>query len=195
MKYYLDITLLPDTEISLGFIWQKVYQQIHIALAENKIAKNESAIAISFPKYGDKAFPLGDKLRLLAEEQSQLEQLNVGKWLDRLTDYAHITLIKSVPLEVNEYAYFKRKQFDTNIKRLARRRVKRKGETFEQAMQHFEGFNDEESKLPFINMKSLSGNNQFRLFFERKIVETPEVGWFNCYGLSHREKQATIPWF
>jgi len=195
MKYYLDITLLPDAEANLGFLWQKVYQQIHIALVDNKIAENQSAIAVSFPKYGDNTYPVGDKLRLLAEEKSQLEHLNIEEWLNRLTDYAHITSIKSVPLTVNEYAYFKRKQFDTNIERLARRRVKRKGETFEQAMQHFKDFNDKESELPFINIKSLSDSHLFRLFFERKIVDTPEVGLFNCYGLSHPEKQATIPWF
>ncbi|MFT6209378.1 MAG: CRISPR-associated endonuclease Csy4, partial [Colwellia sp.] len=49
MKYYLDITLLPEADITLGFIWQKVYQQIHIALVDNKIGMNESAIAVAFP--------------------------------------------------------------------------------------------------------------------------------------------------
>ncbi|MBL1422430.1 MAG: type I-F CRISPR-associated endoribonuclease Cas6/Csy4, partial [Alphaproteobacteria bacterium] len=44
MKYYLDITILPDEEANLGFLWHKVYQQIHIALVENKIADNQSAI-------------------------------------------------------------------------------------------------------------------------------------------------------
>ena len=66
MNYYQDITLLPDAVITLGFIWQKVYQQVHIALAENKIAENQSAIAVAFPEYGSKGFPLGSKLRLLA---------------------------------------------------------------------------------------------------------------------------------
>ncbi|MBL4575077.1 MAG: type I-F CRISPR-associated endoribonuclease Cas6/Csy4 [Opitutaceae bacterium] len=195
MKYYLDITLLPDAEANLGFLWQKVYQQVHLALVENRIAENRSEIAVSFPKYGDKTFPLGDKLRLLAEEKNQLEQLKVGEWLNRLTDYAHITSIKTVPSEVSEYAYFKRKQFDTNIERLARRRVKRKGETFEQAMKHLKGFKGKESGLPFINIKSLSGSHSFRLFFEQKIVDISEAGDFNCYGLSHEKKQATVPWF
>jgi len=61
MKYYLDITLLPDAETNLGFLWHKVYQQVHIALVENKVAKNQSEIAVSFPEYGSKAFPLGAK--------------------------------------------------------------------------------------------------------------------------------------
>ena len=86
MKYYLDITLLPDAEANLGFLWQKVYQQVHLALVENKIAENESAIGISFPKYKESDFPLGDKLRLFSETQEQFKQLELKKWFNRLTD-------------------------------------------------------------------------------------------------------------
>ena len=187
MKYYLDITLLPDTEISFGFLWEKVYQQVHIALAENK-----SAIAVSFPEYDDKTFPLGNKLRLFASTQSQLQQLDIGKWLNRLTDYCHYTSIKEAPQSVNTFVRFKRVQFDTNIERLARRRAKRKGESFEQAMKHFFGFKGQESKLPFINMTSLSKNERFRLFIKKEIIDQATTGEFNCYGLS---KTATVPWF
>lgn len=51
MDYYQDITLLPDAEVNLGFLWQKVFQQVHIALVEHKVADNRSAIALSIPKY------------------------------------------------------------------------------------------------------------------------------------------------
>ena len=193
MKYYLDITLLPDTEITLGFIWHKVYQQIHIALAENKVADNESAIALSLPNYGDHKFPLGNKLRLLAETEQVLDTLAINTWLKRFTDHTHITSIKSVPESVNEYACFSRKQVKTNFSRLARRRAKRHNETFEQALQHYVSFEDEKTKLPFINIKSLSKGEQFRLFIERKVSEQAEKGKFNCYGLS--KEQATVPWF
>ena len=80
MKYYLDITLLPDTDITLGFIWQKIYQQVHIALVDNKVGKNESVIAVAFPQYGEGAFPLGNQLRLLAETEQQLQTLNIEQW-------------------------------------------------------------------------------------------------------------------
>jgi len=202
MKYYQDITLLPDAEANLGFLWQKVYQQIHIALAENKIAENQSAIAVSFPKYDDKVFPLGDKLRLFAEQHSELEQFNIAKWLSRLTDYAHITSIKEVPSSVNEYACFKRKQFKSNLIKEAKRRAKYKGETLEDALTHFKDY-QKESSLPYINMTSLStegerpNNKIFKLFIEKNKADKLEQGCFNCYGLSSREitKIATIPWF
>ncbi|MDG2898076.1 type I-F CRISPR-associated endoribonuclease Cas6/Csy4, partial [Vibrio parahaemolyticus] len=46
MDYYQEITLLPDADISLGFIWQNVFQQVHLALVDNKVADNQSSIAV-----------------------------------------------------------------------------------------------------------------------------------------------------
>ncbi|MFK5986842.1 MAG: type I-F CRISPR-associated endoribonuclease Cas6/Csy4 [Pseudomonadota bacterium] len=219
MKYYLDITLLPDAEANLGFLWQKVYQQVHLALVENSFESDEvfinqdgkeekikkSNIAVSFPKYNDKEFPLGNKLRLFAPTEEILQQLGITKWLNRLTDYTHCTSIRDVPSSVEQYAYFKRKQFDTNLERLARRRAKRKNESLEQALLYYVDFKDKESKLPFINMISLSSDKdinfsqkkRFTFFIERELVKRAVGGKFTCYGLSNRklDGQATIPWF
>jgi CRISPR-associated endonuclease Csy4 len=199
MKYYLDITLLPDAEANLGFLWQKVYQQIHIALVEQKTADNQSDIAVSMPEYGDNKFPLGTKLRLLSSSEEQLQWLDAKKWLSRLTDYTHCSAIKEVPSTVTQFARFKRKQFNSSSERLARRRVRRKGGTFEQAVAHFNGFAEQQTKLPFLHVKSLSGGRLFKLFIERELINQPikSVGKFNCYGLSecHAGNQVAIPWF
>jgi len=199
MKHYLDITLLPDAEANLGFLWQKIYGQLHIALADVKNADGNSDIAVSFPEYGSKAFPLGNKLRLLATTQEKLQKLDVPKWLNRLSDYCHWTSIKEVP-EVNQYACFSRKQFKTNIERRARRRILKTKEPLEVAIADLKkkGFSDQESQLPFITLESsakIENDNRkhkFRLFIERSILEKPEIGDINCYGLS---KTATVPWF
>ena len=198
MKYYIDITLLPDNEITLGFIWQKVYQQVHIALAENKIIENVSAIALAFPQYTQSKenkgeFPLGSKLRIFASNQDQLDKLEIVNWLKRFRDHTHITSIKMVPDNINEYVCVKRKQFKTNLSRLARRRAKRKNETFEEALQHYATFNDKLTKLPFINVSSLSKKEQFKLFIDQTKVDVPIKGNFNCYGLS--KEKSTVPWF
>ena len=201
MKYYQDITLLPDAESNLGFLWQKVYQQLHLALVENKTADNHSSIGISIPEYSEnqkeKIFPLGSKLRLFAQNEEQLERLDMGAWLRRLTDYMHCTSIKEVPSSIDKFVCFKRKQCDTNAERLARRRAKRKGESLEQALEHFAGFKDQNTKLPFVNVKSLSGDQEFRLFIEKEVVEQSRIAEFSCYGLSSRDtnKQASVPWF
>ncbi len=197
MKYYIYITLLPDAEASLGFLWQKVYQQLHIALADNKVDKNESAISIAFPKYRDNEFPLGDKVRLFANQQEQLKQLNVEKWLIRFMDYTHIKPIKEVPLTVKQFARFKRKQFKSNFIKEAKRRAMYTGESLEVAQEHFKHYQTETS-LPFINMISLSMNGditlnrKFKLFITRELFEKAQLGVFDCYGLS---KTATVPWF
>jgi CRISPR-associated endonuclease Csy4 len=191
MNFYLDITLLPDAEANIGFIWQKVYGQLHLALVEQQTENGHSAIAVSFPEYSDNVFPLGRKLRLFSKTSEQLQRLNLAKWLNCLTDYTHCTSIKEVP-QVERYARFKRVQFDSNIERLARRRVKRKGESLEEALMHYSGFKEQQSKLPFVNMQSLSKGGRFRLFIELETVEQENEGLFSCYGLS---KTASVPWF
>ena len=201
MNYYQDITLLPDADITLGFIWQKVYQQIHLALVENKTDDNHSTVAVGFPKYGNKGFPLGNKLRLFAQSEDVLHQLKIENWLSRLTDYCHIKSIQPVPDKIEGYGCFKRKQFKSNLRKEAQRRAKYKNESLEDALAHFQHY-DTECKLPYINMISLSTrdeqqiNRKFKLFIEREpegeMFAQPRPGQFDCYGLS---KTATIPWF
>jgi CRISPR-associated endonuclease Csy4 len=100
--------------------------------------------------------------------------------------------------EKTQHALFSRKQCVTNPERLARRRAKRKGETFEQALEHFTGFEGGFTKLPFVDLLSLSTNasdeksGRFKLFIKRDIYKEPKIGKFTCYGLS---QTATVPWF
>jgi len=195
MKYYQDITLIPDAETHIGFIWHKVFQQIHIALADNKLSDGSSAIAVSFPEYQKTDFPLGGKLRLFAPTEEQLKQLDAEKWLSRLQDYSHVKPVRSVP-EVSKYACFKRKQFKSNLMKEAQRRAKYKNESIDEALKHFQSY-QEECKLPYIHMESqqkteTGQKNRFRLFIEQTLSEQPVSGVFDCYGLS---KTATVPWF
>lgn len=205
MKYYLDITLLPDTEISFGFLWEKVYQQVHIALAENKIAENKSAIAVSFPGYNDIVFPLGNKLRLFANTKEQLEKLNIIKWLNRLTDYTHCTSVKEIPNNISQYVCFKRKQFKS-LEKKARRRVEHLNKPYSEVLEFLTKEEKElKCNLPFINMVSESTQKEipqfrkhrFPLFIEQELVKSERSGDYNCYGLSSRDigKIATVPWF
>jgi len=212
MKFYQDVTLIADAEVNLGLIWQKVYQQLHLALVKNKISEHESAIGISFPKYGDKPFPLGNKLRLFAQSEEQLQKLDLGKWLNRLTDYTHHTSIKAVPSNVNAFVCFKRKQFksatkiEADIERRALYQSQKDNRPIDEIRagllaQQYDGKCD----LPFVYMTSLSSEKdsdhsdrkKFRLFIEKEDVEKAQTGSFTCYGLSSRDpdKQATVPWF
>ncbi|WP_435550579.1 type I-F CRISPR-associated endoribonuclease Cas6/Csy4 [Desulfobacterium sp. N47] len=192
MNYYQEIFLLPNADIGIFFLWQKVYQQIHLALAENKIADNTSPVGVSFTEYNAGKYSLGTKLRLYAEEEKLLEKMQCEKWLNRLKDYVHISPIKSVPEKLAGHACFKHIKLKGNKEKLARRRSKRKGETMQQALAHFEDFEKQQSKLPYINMTSQTNGQRFRLFIEKQVMEVPQTGLYSCYGLSNT---TTVPLF
>lgn len=202
MKAYQEITLLPSEEIPCHFLWEKVFQQVHLALVENKTARSTSKndgnqsveyseYGISFPQYDARFHALGCKLRVFAGNEDKINQLELLRWLERLQDYCRCTSIEPVPKEVG-YARFKRRQFHTNTERLARRRAKRQQESYEQAVTYYSGFNDQQTKLPYIYLTSLSGKRRFPLFIDKEMVPYEKQGEFNCYGLS---KTTTVPWF
>jgi CRISPR-associated endonuclease Csy4 len=192
MKYYQQISLVPTADIGLYFIWQKLYQQIHIALVENKTGDNASAIGVAFPEYNADKYYLGKKMRLLAENEKLLEKLQCEKSLNRLRDYVHVDQIKPVPEKIVGYACFKHIKLKGNKEKLARRRAKRSGETLQQALLHFEDFEEQRSKLPYINLISQTNGQRFRLFIEKQEMQQPRTGLFSCYGLSD---STTVPLF
>ena len=212
MKYYLDITLLPETDITLGFIWQKVYQQVHIALVDNKVGNNESAIAVSFPSYGEHAFPLGNQLRLLANEEGQLTKLNIAKWLNRFEDYVHIKSIKAVPANVTHAAFVRQQvkgeaRIEKDMLSKAQRWAEKSEQPLDVCLLELEKSKPKaNNNLPFIWLESqetkqrdVTSSRKFPLFIKKIEVTEQQVGTFNCYGLStnhnDKEKLASIPQF
>jgi CRISPR-associated endonuclease Csy4 len=192
MKYYQEISLLPNAEITPYFIWQKFYQQIHLALVENKNEENASPVGVGFPEYRVDSYCLGTKLRLFAEDEQSLNDMQCEKCLSRLRDYVHVSEIRPVPEKLTGYACFKHIKLKGNKEKLARRRAKRKGETLRQALAHFEDFEEQRSKLPYINMTSQTNGQHFRLFIEKQAMEEPQTGLYSCYGLSNT---TTVPLF
>ena len=211
MKYYLDITLLPEADITLGFIWQKVYQQIHIALVDNKIGRNQSAIAIAFPHYGDKSFPLGNKLRLFAETELQLSTFNIKKWLSRFEDYVHIKSVKPVPENTTQVCFVREHvKGEAGIEKKMQAKAKywseKSGISMQDCLLSLEKSKPKASKLPFIWLESqetkrLNGveSRKFPLFIKKMETEQSQSGCFNCYGLSVDHKKtgqlASVPQF
>jgi len=196
MKYYLEIKLLKQAEISMYYIWSKVFTQLHLAFVECKDQNEKIPIGISFPEYmfdSEKEFGmLGSKIRLFADDKMALIKLDLSKWLNRLQDYLQLSDIQEVPQNmVKEYAVFSRKQIKSNPERLARRRAKKDPSiSFQEALKRYQ--KSDSTNLPYIQVNSLSSSNSFRLFVERKISETENQGYFSCYGLSNN---ATVPIF
>ena len=183
MNFYIEITLLPNEEIPIYFLWEKIYQQVHLALVERQDDEGKVTIGASFPGYDAKQLQLGCKLRLFAVSKGDLVQLDLEKWLSRLLDYAHITSIKDVPPDCG-FAFFKRLQPKSNNARLARRKAKREGISLDKAMAYFENRKEQQSKVPFIHIKSLSSAQKYRLMIAQTNAEKYCSGKFSTYGLS-----------
>jgi len=193
MKHYIDITLLSSDDIGVNFLWSKVMMQVHLALVETQDENKKVAVAISFPQYrskvGTKSAFLGHKLRLLAQNEKDFEQLNISKWLNRLEDYVHVKSVAAVPNEVKGYeSYSKPTKLGSPLGYI-KRRMKRKGETEEQATAHFANYkmSSDIKALPFIKMKSLGSEQTFNMAIKHRQVEkNEEVLRFNTYGINSK---------
>ena len=185
MKYYIDITLIPYPEASLYFLWQKVYQQIHFALVEVQ-EKGKVNVGVAFPEYDNHKLHLGNRLRLFAEKKRYLMRLNLDFFLDGLTDYIQISETKHVPEKITGHVFFKRVQTKSNNERLARRRAKRKGISYLQALADLNEREETFIKTPFIQMKSHSSGQTYRLMISRQQTDiVPTTYEFSTYGLSN----------
>jgi CRISPR-associated endonuclease Csy4 len=87
----------------------------------------------------------------------------------------------------------RRRQFKTNADRLRRRRMRRKGETAEQAAAAIPDSVERTPDLPYVQLRSASTGQPFCLFIEQKEGQgAAGQGGFNTYGLS---LGASVPWF
>ena len=212
MKYYIEITLPSDSE-DLFNLWSKLLTQIHLGLVSIQDEKEKSPIGVSFPEYfmGEKFGVIGSKLRLFAQNESDLIKFDSAKWLSRLSDYVHITSIREVPQKIDGYAIYNRHQPKVNKERLARRYAKRHNLDYETAMNgevelSVRSNNGEiEKKLlrycdlpnkvvgvPFIKLKSFSSKNEFCLWIKKTTTNESNYQKFSTYGLS---KISTVPEF
>ena len=194
MKFYLEITLLPNPEVGINFLWSKVFQQIHLGLVEIQDDQGRVSIGLSFPDYvtGEKYSVLGGKLRLFAKDEATLSRFNISKWLSRLSDYVHCTSIRPVPVKLTGYAIYQREQPKTNKERLARRYAKRHNEDYDTAVLRYSSMVYKTIALPFIRLKSLSGNKEFCLWIKKTEVAELSGAAFGSYGLS---AVSTVPEF
>jgi len=191
MKYYIEIRLMDEMEIGLGFLWQKLYQRVHLSLVELVDEEGRVPVGVSFPEYQRGSFPLGGRLRLFAEEESSLKTLRLQNRLADMAEYLTISEIREVPTD-HGYAVFSRKQIKNNPMRLAKRYAKRHDISLEEALKRYEKFDMRTSKLPYFNFRSSSTGQRMMVFVQKSSVEENQVGLFNTFGLS---AQATVPDF
>lgn len=196
MKFYVEITLIDNLEITPYELWSKLYTQLHLAMVEIKDENNQAPIGVSFPEYRivenkDKKFAmLGSKLRIFAKDEVSLTRANLSKWLERLTDYIHIKSISLVPEKATSHLIVSRYREPRNPEALARRFAQRHKVSLDDAINRLKNYKKEFEILPYIQLKSLSGGENFNLFISQKIVDKEKAGSFSTYGLS---STTTVP--
>ncbi|UTO04313.1 type I-F CRISPR-associated endoribonuclease Cas6/Csy4 [Moraxella sp. FZLJ2107] len=199
MKFYQEMTLLPDSEISPYFLWTKVYTQLHIAIADVKNTHGVHAIGVSFPNYrysndnGKISGTLGRKLRVFAQSEDELVKLDLSKQLERLTDYVHITSIKPVPIDkITGYAQYYRVIPKMSLEQRIAHQAKRHGVSLEEATAHLKNYQTPPTSEPFIRLTSHSTGHEFSLYIGKTITDSTGDGHFGTYGLS---RSAGVPEF
>lgn len=184
--HYIDIELLPDPEFSQAHLLAALYSKLHRAL----VGLGTRGIGVSFPHYSVQPRTLGRVMRLHGSD-TELDVLLGTDWLRGMRDHAVLGVVSAVPSGV-EHRRLLRRQFKTNADRLRRRRMQRKGETYQQAVQAIPDSVEQQPGLPFVQMRSASTGHVFCLFLYLSEREEERRGLFNTYGLS---RDATIPWF
>lgn len=187
LTHYIEIGIRPDPEFTEPMLLSALLSKFHRARTELA----QQGLGLSFPDYKKQPRTLGAKVRLHGSSDT-LEQLMELSWLNGMRDHLFQSDILAVPEQV-KYCTFARKQFKTNVDRLRRRRMKRKGESYERAMENVPASVARKPDLPFATLRSLSTGQTFPLFVEQgEISADAKQGAFNSYGLS---TEATVPWF
>ncbi|MGH8054827.1 MAG: type I-F CRISPR-associated endoribonuclease Cas6/Csy4 [Stenotrophomonas sp.] len=186
-SHHLDITLMPDPEISAAHLLGALYDRLHLALVQQR----RDDIGVSFPSYSTAPRNLGHVLRLHGSDQA-LRQFLQADWLKGLRDHVRLTEIAAAP-EGAPHRTVQRRQFKTNVERMRRRRMRRKGETEEQSRQAIPSTVERHPDLPYAQMRSSSSGQSYCLFISLgPLTPTAVPGPFNSHGLS---SASTIPWF
>lgn len=185
MTHYQDIHLLPDEATGAPVLMGLLFARLHEAL----VRLRSNAIGVSFPEVER---TLGARLRLHGDEThlSRLDELN---WPGPLASHILKKPILPVPECVRGYRTVSRRQFKSCPERLRRRLARRHGLSAEEAAQRISDCVARTTDLPFVQLKSASTGQRFRLFVEHGVVRDHACqGSFSAYGLS---ATTTIPWF
>lgn len=184
MDHYIDIKILPDPEFLETTLINALFSSLHRAL----VRYGKGDIGVSFPKFKK---TLGDIIRLHGSKLA-LEHLMSERWLNGLTDYIQVAPIEPIPVGV-KYRLVRRVQVKSSVYRLQRRSVAKGWLTQEEAEAKITLDKEQRLNLPFLQIKSKSSGQTFRLFVEHgELADRPIVGKFSTYGLSNK---ATVPWF
>lgn len=185
--HYIDLRVIPDPETGAPQLMGALFDKLHQVLVQ----LGATDIGVSFPQYSRNPRGIGNVLRLHGTEAA-LQRLMQHDWLKGVRDHVRITEVSAIP-ENAMHCVVMRRQFKTNAERLRRRRMKRKGESYEEAAKAIPATVERKPNLPFLVLRSQSTGQAFHLFIDQSLLKEERVpGTFNSYGLS---QEATVPSF
>lgn len=187
MDHYVDIDVQSDPEFAAHQLMSALYAKLHRALA----AQPGAGIGVSFPGFDSKAPHLGTCLRLHGS-LADLSALLAGDWLTGMRD--HVALKPPMPIPATaQHRRVRRVQVKSSPERLRRRLMRRHAVSEQEACQRIPDDIACFTPLPFLQLRSTSTGQNFRLFIAHGPLQPNAVaGAFNAYGLS---QEGTIPWF
>ena len=186
MDHYVDIDVRPDPEFPAHQLMSALYAKLHRAL----VAQGRTDIGVSFPGVEAQAPQLGTRLRLHGKLPA-LSALLGSDWLTGMRDHAALTSPKQVPGNAQSRTV-RRVQVKSSPERLRRRLMRRHAIDEQQARERVPDEAARFVRLPFLQLRSTSTGQTFRLFIDHGPLQSAVVGNFNAYGLS---QGSTIPWF
>ena len=187
MDHYVDIELRPDPEFPAHQLMSALYAKLHRAL----VVQSRTDIGVSFPDVEAQTPWLGTRLRLHGRLEALLALLD-SDWLTGMHDHVVLIPPKRVPGNAQSRTVG-RVQVKSSPERLRRRLMRRHAIDEYQARERVPDEAARFIRLPFLQLRSTSTGQTFRLFIEHGPIQPDAVpGNFNAYGLS---QGATIPWF
>jgi CRISPR-associated endonuclease Csy4 len=185
--HYINIRVIPSPETSAPQLLGALYDRLHLALVQQR----RDNIGVSFPGYSVIPRAMGNVLRLHGSD-AVLRQFLQTDWLKGMRDHVRLSEIAAAPADA-PHRTVQRRQFKTNVERLRRRRMKRKGETAQQATAAIPSTVERRPNLPYAHLRSRSTGQPFCLFIALgPLTPAAIAGPFNSHGLSNA---ATVPWF
>lgn len=187
MDHYIEIRVLPDPEFPANHLMSALFSKLHRALA----AVAEGEIGISFPDAVSDRPRLGERLRVHGSAAA-LDRLMNLDWLKGMRDHVSIQGPATVP-ETVRFRTVSRVQAHSSPERMRRRLMKRHEIDAEHAKQQIPDSAAEYLNLPYLEIRSQSTGQRFRLFVRQGLIkEASTPGRFSSYGFSDH---ATVPWF
>ena len=157
MNWYQEITLIDQDEISLYFIWSKFIPSFILLLpniAMSRVEYPSVYLFLNIVSMSKRKLVLGTKIRVFASSENDLQQLNLGKWLERFIDYVHITQPREVPrAKITGYAHYYRVNPRMSVEERIVHQAQRRNISLDQARQHFKQYVEQPVVEPYVSLK------------------------------------------